>query len=413
MADDNEQMVIPSAVITTFKRPFCMVRNDEEVWEFKPPYRYLFMSDHLGYAAEYVDTVSSLESCSTYKPLRAAANLVDRKIYVERHRDRGIGDLLFMTGVINYIQSVTAFGAKIYIYALSDRGQVLFNHPSLAGRMPYYGPTIIDSLRSFDYHWIVPTVTEHNGEDDQLNVYDALFRSVGLDPEQIDPKFKRPTVCLDEKDEANLNSLFFFIYNDKNIDFRKIPYYVVAPFCYSSLRAFPYGMWLSLLKELADQRPVIVLGEMKHKLPAPDMSAADFVASLGNISSKNPIINLIGDVPLRLSMSVINQARCVFCLDSGPLYIAQALRTPAISLWSNLNPAIRIGYDAPYMASAVWPRQACYHAPCYAFSGFPTDLCPRHEHQRCCEVAMAVEPSMVLEKLDRIEKDNPRKVAVE
>lgn len=412
MAEEKDEMVIPRAVITTFNKPFCMVRNDEEVWEFKPPYRYLFMSDHLKHAEEYVDTVSSLESCAIYRPLRAGANLVGRSIYVERHRDRGIGDLLFMTGVLNYIHTQTTGATKVYLYALSDRGQVLFNHPSLTGNMPYYGPTIIDSLSSFDYHWVVPSVTEHSGEKDQLNVYDALFRSVGLDPETIDPRFKRPTVNLDDKDESNVDSLFFFIYNDKNINLKQVPYYVVAPFCYSSLRIVPYATWLSLIKELGDQRPVIILGEMKHRLPAPDMTAADFVQGLNQLQAKNPIINLIGDVPLRLSMSIIGRARCVFCLDSGPLYIAQALRTPAVSLWTNIHPGVRIGYDKAYMETAVWAHEACNHAPCYAYRDFPIEKCPRHDRQHCCEVGMQIDSNQVLSKLDQVEKANPRKVSI-
>lgn len=397
----------PTAMVVTFKRPFYMVRTEEEVWEFKPPLRYLFMSDHLPLVEEHVESVSPLESCSFYNPLKAGANLVGKKIYVERHRDRGLGDLLFMTGVMNYIQHVTSGTAEIYLYALSDRGSVLFNHPSLAGRMPYYGPTVADSLRSFDYHWVIPNVTETNEEKDQLNVYDALFRSVGLDPREIDPKFKRPTISLDEKDESNIDSLFFFVYNDYKIDLRKIPYYVVTPFCYSDLRAYPYKMWLKLIKELSDQRPVIVLGSFKSRLPAPDMTASDFVGALGQVQGKNPVINLVGDIPLRLTMSIITRSRCLFCLDSGPLYIAQAARTPAISLWGNCHPGVRIGYDKDYMDTAIWNFKACGHSPCYAYDRFPVNKCPRHEHQRSCEVLLETNTTQILDYLEKVESARP------
>ena len=397
----------PTALVVTFKRPFYMVRSDEEVWEFKPPLRYVFMSDHLPLIADYVDKVSPLESCSFYNPLFAGANLMGRSIYVERHRDRGIGDLLFMTGVLNYIQHVTTGTAQIYFYTLSDRGGVLFNHPTLAGRMPYYGPVIADSLKSFDYHWILPSLTEVNEEDDQLNVYDALFRSVGLDPKEIDPKFKRPSISLDEKDDANLDSLFFFIFGDHRIDLRKTPYYVVTPFCYSDLRAYPYKMWLALIKELSEQRPVVVLGQFKHRLPTPDMSASDFLDLLSQINGKNPIINLVGDIPLRLSMSVIAKARCLFTPDTGPLYIAQAARTPAISLWGSMHPGARIGYDQEYMETAVWTRKACNHAPCFVYDKFPVNKCPRHDVQRTCEVLLNTETTKILEKLEKVESTRP------
>ena len=109
------------------------------------------MSDHLTVAGEYVEKVSPLESCSVYRPLNAGVNLVDRKLYVERHRDRGLGDLLFMTGVLDYIRHVSASTTAVYFYALSDRGAVVYNHPALYNRTPYYGPTLIDSLSAFDY----------------------------------------------------------------------------------------------------------------------------------------------------------------------------------------------------------------------------------------------------------------------
>jgi len=42
----------PTAVIVTFRKSFHMVVTDEEVWQFVPPYRYLFMSDYLSVAKD-------------------------------------------------------------------------------------------------------------------------------------------------------------------------------------------------------------------------------------------------------------------------------------------------------------------------------------------------------------------------
>lgn len=402
----------PTALVVTIKKPFYMVRHEEEVWEFKPPLRYIITSDHLPLFEDYIEAVSPIESCSFYKPLRVGSNLVGKKIYVERHRDRGIGDLLFMTGALNYIQHVTSNSAEIYFYTLSDRGHVLFNHPTLAGRMPYYGPTLVDSLRAYDYHWILPNVSEVNEEQDQLNVYDAIFRSIGLNPEDIEPRFKRPTISLDAKDDANLDSLFYFIFNDHKIDLRRTPYYVVAPFCYSELRSMPYMKWLEIIRALSDQRPVIVLGSLKSRLPAPDMTAADFIANLDSIKGTNPIINLVGDIPLRLTMSIVSNARCLFSLDSGPLYIAQAARIPAISMWGNSHPGIRLGYDKEYMDLAVWNRRACNYSPCFSYDKFPVHKCPRHEAQRACEVLASVDTNQVLEYLEKVEQSMPRTVSL-
>jgi ADP-heptose:LPS heptosyltransferase len=387
-----------------------MVVTDEEVWQFVPPYRYLFMSDYLSVAKDYIDKVSPLSTCAYYRPLTAGVNLVNRSIYVERHRDRGIGDILFMTGVLDYLKFMTAGALDIYFYSLSDRGTVLFNHPALKGKTPYYGPVIVDSLNSFDYHWIVPCLTEVSEERDQFNVYDALYTSIGLDPRQVDPKFKRPSAELDYQDHANLDSLFHFTYSDRGVDLRKTPYYVIAPFCYSALRTMPYSLWVRLLKELSDQRPVIVLGTLKARMPVSDMTAQDFVNVAMGMKTKNPVICLVGDIPLRLTMSIIFRARCLITLDSGLLYVAEAFRTPAISIWGPVHPGVRLGYDKEYMDLAVWNFKACSYAPCYAYSGFPTAKCPRHELQRVCEVLNTTDLSDILAKLDMVEKSRPSKV---
>ncbi|HNL70532.1 MAG TPA: glycosyltransferase family 9 protein, partial [Leptospiraceae bacterium] len=58
-------------------------------------------------------------------------------------------------------------------------------------------------------------------------------------------------------------------------------------------------------------------------------------------------------------------------LDSGLLYVAEALRVPTISLWGTHAPAVRLGYDPAYMDLAIWPRENCGAAPCFAYANFP------------------------------------------
>jgi hypothetical protein len=96
-------------------------------------------------------------------------------------------------------------------------------------------------------------------------------------------------------------------------------------------------------------------------------------------------------------------------MDSGPLYIAQALRVPAVSVWGTHHPGVRIGYDNDYMELAVWNHEVCKWSPCYAYAGFPDGKCPNGSKQMTCEVLNTVTPQHVMDRLDKVQA---RKVGV-
>jgi ADP-heptose:LPS heptosyltransferase len=118
------------------------------------------------------------------------------------------------------------------------------------------------------------------------------------------------------------------------------------------------------------------------------------------------VINAIDATPLRVLMALIQRSFGVLCLDSAPLYIAEALRVPAISLWGAHPPAARIGYDPEYMDMAVWKEQNCPQAPCFAYSNFPAHKCPDGNKQSMCEVLKSAAPNDVLAMVDKLEARN-------
>lgn len=391
-------------VVTTFKRPILWNRNDDEVWMFNPPGRYVLNANQLGNLAPHIQTISDLKSQPFYKPLRAGVTLPGSKILIERYRERGIGDLLFLTGPMNYMHFVTGGDISIDMYAMSDRGMVMNFHPALRYEAPMAGPLRYDDLQFYDYQWMIDTVTEYDEEPDQQNVYDFLFASLGFDPATIPAAYKRPTAQLVKDDQNNLDQFLYFVFLEKKLDLRKTGYYVVAPFANGSLRSMPYGVWLQVIRELATKRPVVVVGNMNDRMPETDMSAGEFNQHV--TQSGGNVINAIGNTPLRVLMAIISKATAVGCMDSGPLYIAQALNVPAISVWGVHDPRVRIGYDKPYMDLAVWNKQACRHAPCFAYAKFPEHKCPNGAQQNVCEVLKAVDKDEILDKFDTVERTN-------
>lgn len=391
-------------VVVTFKRPILWNRNDDEVWMFNPPGRYVLNANQLGNLSQYIQTISDLKSQPFYKPLRAGASLPGSTVLVERYRERGIGDLLFLTGPMNYMHFVTGGDIKVDMYALSDRGMVMNFHPALRYEAPMAGPLRYDDLQFYNYHWMIDTVTEYDEEPNQLNVYDSLFSSLGFNPAEIPAIYKRPTANLVRDDHNNLDQFLYFVWLEKKLDLRKTGYYVIAPFARGSLRSMNYGVWLEVVRSLATKRPVVVVGNMNERMPETDMSAGEFNQHV--TQSGGNVINAIGNTPLRVMMAVVSKAVAVGCMDSGPLYVAQALNVPAVSVWGPHDPRVRIGYDKAYMDLAIWNQKACRHSPCFAYASFPVHKCPNGPQQNVCETLKSVDSGQILDKFAQIERTN-------
>lgn len=363
--------------------------------------RYVFNSDQLSKIGGHVETISTLKGSGYYRPLRGQVNLAKARVLVERHRDRGIGDILFLTGPMRWLKFVSGDTVQLEMYTRADRAAVLHGSTMLRGQTPLCGPLIYDALPSYDYHWMVDAVTEYNEEHDQLNVYDALYTELGLEPGSIEPRFKRPHLTLTPDDATTRDNFYHIVWLEKKIDLRKTGSYVVSPLTYSSLRAMPYTLWLGIIRELSAKRPVIVTGDITARVPHIEMSGGEFSAGLDKLGPR--VINMLGHLTLRQAMALVDGASCVVSLDSGLLYVAQALRVPAVSIWGPIHPGVRLGYDKDYMDLTIWHSQNCRHAPCYAYDKFPASLCPSGAGQGVCEVLKTPDLNDVLEKVNVVD----------
>lgn len=390
-------------VIVTVNQPVMWHQTEDETWLYNPGRRYVTNAARIPFIHPYIESVSEMDGASLYNRLMAGKNIAGSSILVERFRQRGIGDLLFLTGPLSYLYHLSGANLKVHLYAFSDRGMVLRHSPFLDNGTVLCGPLEYDALRMYNYHWLVNSVTECDEESDQLNVYDALYKQLGFEPSDVDAKWKRPCATLHPEDYQHLDILFKYYWDMKKIDLRRVGYYVVAPFSNATMRCMNYGTWLAIIKELATRRPVVVVGMSHLKLPDMDMSAGAFLQQVSQLGQA--VITAVDATPLRVLMALIQRSRCVFCMDSAPLYIAQAVGTPAISMWGTHDPGVRIGYSRDYMELAVWNDDQCDEAACYAYAQFPAHKCPKREKQVVCECLDTVKPEQVLGKLDKVESD--------
>jgi hypothetical protein len=402
MSESSKLPINTQWLIVTVKEPVLFQQTTDETWLLNPNRRYIINANRLGALESLIETVSELDNAALLRRLTVKADLGGARILVERNRERGVGDLLFLTGPLAYLNHLAGGDISIDVMAYADRGVVLAHSPLISNQCVKCGPLEYDHLRMYNYHWLINTVTEQDSEGDQLNVYDALYRQLGCEPAEIDPKWKRPSAVLSADDFKNLDRLYHTIWTATNLDLRRTGYYVVAPFSNATIRCLNYGIWLNIIQALAQYKPVVVVGNSMWRLPSMDMDAGEFNALLSKFG--RGIINAIDSTTLRVLMALISRSNAVVCLDSGPLYIAQALNTPAISLWGSIAPHTRIGYDKNYMDLAVWKPDACKFAPCFAYKSFPKTKCPYGELQMCCSVLESITVNDVLEKLSKIEE---------
>lgn len=394
--------------IVSFNRPLQWSRSDDEIWMLNPPRRYIFNTNQLQSPglAPYIAEISDLKTSRYYTPLHVPGNqLRGKRILVERYRDRGIGDLLFMTGPLAYLHHITGGNAHVDFYGLVDRAVILRHHPVLTYEGILAGPIMYSDLPEYHYHWFVDTLTEHDETREQLNVYDALYRQIGLDPAKIEARFKRPSLTLVAEDYANLDSLYHLVHRERALDLRVTPYYVLAPSAVSSLRLAPYAFWLKLAQELSKARPVIFVGNVlgEQQMPAAGMTFGQFYAAAGNLGPR--VLNLMGNTSIRVVAALLSRATAAVTLDSGLLYVAQALNVPAVSLWGTHAPHTRIGYDPAYMRHAIWKKAACPASPCFAYAGFPHAKCVRQGAQTLCEPLAQLEVAEVVGQMTAIENE--------
>lgn len=391
-------------VIVTVKAPVMFHQTYDETWLLNPNRRYILNANRVGSIEHFLENVSEFDNASLYQKLSASKDLCGSKILIERTRERGIGDLLFLTGVLGYLQHISSNNVEIDLMSFADRGVVLTHSPLLHNKCVKCGPVEYDALRHYNYHWFVNSATEQDAEPDQLNVYDALYQQLGFAPDQIEARWKRPTATLVDDDWQNLDMFYRRIWETKKLELRRIGYYVVAPFANSSLRCLNYGRWLEIIKLLCTRRPVVVVGTTALRLPDMDMSAGEFSSRIAQLPAST--INAIDSTSIRVLMALIARATGVVSLDSSPLYMAQALNVPAVSLWGSHAPGARIGYDKAYMDLAIWNESACRRAPCFAYSQFPAEKCPHGDQQRVCEVLDSISAEAVLAKMDTVEANS-------
>lgn len=119
---------------------------------------------------------------------------------------------------------------------------------------------------------------------------------------------------------------------------------VLSPFSNFKLKEWSMENWLKLAPQLPLQ--AVVVGTQKDEERAKEFE-------------KSRAINLVGKTSLRELMAVISLSKAVISCDSAPVHIANALKVPALSVYTATSP--EYGFY-PLIGSWLAPDLSC--SPC-------------------------------------------------
>ena len=304
-----------------------------------------------------------------------------RKQRVLFYRNRGIGDQLIMSSVARFFREM--LGAEAF--QLSDRV-----HEPLWAFNPYIGGAPLSVPMHLDAVWrakgspffagsfFFESVTEWDNDSEQPNVYDRVFGMLGLNPDRVPTKFKRPVFSLQS---SEIDTRITWLKNiggavSKNFECGYILLQLRATNKVRSLPAPTVEQILYAANEEAEKRGIPILC-------TDDKPLSPEIATLVN---KTPMaVNAATAINnIRQYAALIAGASLVIGPDSSALHFAAAFETPAIGIWGPFSPSSRTLYYPKQIA--LYHPELCPSSPCFNYlPELPIQKCPRGAAQQHCE----------------------------
>lgn len=309
-------------------------------------------------------------------------------------RSPAFGDTLMATPVAKWIMD-TWPGVRVDVWA----------HPAVAelwhglGVSVYHLPFPFDASESYDWHICYETMWEGTGEKDQGNAYDFSYRFIGVDPDTVDPKYKRPWVGRVDGDHAELKA--------KGIQL-PAPYIVVQVEASNPNRSYPPRMMAEFVRQFIDKHRdvnVVLVGtgrQLKGEFDG---------------LPRNRVKNLAGETSrFRTLVPILENARCGVGPDSAVSHLAEGLGKPFVGLWGLFHPDDRVKYYRHHVALNGFV--ACPHAPCRSHKFvLPQDQCRDAgnavdgEQEHCCALRW-ISPEEILAAVEGVLAANPAQALI-
>jgi hypothetical protein len=330
-----------------------------------------------------------------------------------------------------FARILASYGFEIHI--LNDPGNQTcwWNFPWIKSIQAI--PMQYEQFKMFDYWCLMEAVVNCDEHQDQQHPLDVMLAKVGIDPNSIEPKLKvvRPNFTWLEMQSVNqFQGKIFGMYQLAAAN----PIRCLPPsdsvFLLSKLAdAFPEIHWLALYDEFIPEpyRQSVAcpkcqgggkVEKMPEAIPASftgtstgsiegDLALAtatvleaqkpvqEICAKCKGSGTIRPNIQLFTALALRDLWALATKAAVVVAPDSMMVHVAGSMDVPCVGLWGPCNPANRAKYYKNHFA--VWKREACPFAPCFAYGGAFPRYCPPRTNRTVCECLGAVAPQEVID----------------
>jgi heptosyltransferase-2 len=256
-------------------------------------------------------------------------------VYDKRGKDRGIGGMARLAGVLR---------AKRYDAAFLAQGSVRSGALALAAKIPERIGFSTSAGRAFYTRRVVSPEGEHHVSR-LLSLADR-GAAVG-DAERV----PRPSLFPGDGERAAADELLRRVAPDE-------PMIALAPGSIWATKRWPY--YPDLARLLAGEARIVVVGAEA------DRSLSDEIADATGGRS----VDATGRLSLLASAEVIGRARLLVTNDSAPLHLASAMNTPTVAVFGPTVPAFGFGPLAERAAVAE-------------IAGLDCRPCDRHGPRRC------------------------------
>lgn len=249
-------------------------------------------------------------------------------------------------------------------------------------------PCLWEQIKLFDAFMPMEAVVNMDEHADQEHPVDVMLRKMGVDPESVKPEEKtvRPNFT-----QGEMGSLLPMWQQHP-----KLGLYQMSSA--NPVRCLPPNDAVWLLLKLAEAVPdVHWLCLYDEFVPKEYKETLEAMA----VERKQSNVQAYTALNLRELWALTEHVKVVVSPDSMMVHAAGMLETPCVGLWGPIDPARRTCYYKNH--HAIWHKDFCPHAPCFAYSNiFPRHCPPRPDVRKSCDVLAGIPPQELIDTVKRV-----------
>lgn len=291
-----------------------------------------------------------------YKPLPNGTKIKDGdKLLV--WRTGGIGDILFITTLLNHIKKVCP--NSIIKFGCAKQYQDMIDNLDFIDRIIDL-PLHIAHLKTCTWSIMFENVIENNPLAEKINCYELMAKQFNIDFKDVERKY--PVIKVKKESRKKINKWL----KKNHLQDKKL--ILIHQRASSPIRTptvyYSSGMVKELTRAFPDYHFLIV------DMPAKGDIVERYVKKYLD-GYHNRVTNVSSTLEsLSITTALVERASCVIGVDSSLIHLSAALETPAIGLYGPFKSDLRVKYYPTVIGLDA--RYPC--APCFT-----------HGHDHCDE----------------------------